>query len=156
MDDAKFMRIAIRMANHGIDKGQTPFGACIARGGRKVAAAHNTVWADLDITAHAEIVAIRKACRALRTIDLSGSIIYSTCEPCPMCYSACHWAGISSIVYGAEMQDARGHGFNELFIPNEVMNKLDNKEIEIRGGVLRGECVGLFRKWISRKDRRVY
>lgn len=156
MDDTKFMRMAIKKATVGIGRGQAPFGACIVLNGKKVAVAHNRVWADLDITAHAEMVAIRKACRALGTIDLTGSVIYSTCEPCPMCFSACHWAGISRIVYGAEIQDAKDFGFNELFIPSQVMSRFDRDDISIKGGMLREDCVDLFKTWSLRRDKRVY
>lgn len=124
--------------------------------GKAVCCQHNRVWMDMDITAHAEILAIRGACRRLGTIDLSGCTVYTTCEPCPMCFSACHWAGVSRVVYGAEIKDAEEHGFNELFIPSDVMNRYDDKMVEIKGGVMRDECIGLFRKWASRKGSRPY
>ncbi|MDD2703568.1 MAG: nucleoside deaminase, partial [Candidatus Omnitrophica bacterium] len=104
------MRLAINKAVQGIRKGQTPFGACIVKGNRVISLAHNSVWRDTDITAHAEINAVRKACKKLKTIDLSGCVIYSTCEPCPMCFAACHWAGISAIIFGARIADARRSG----------------------------------------------
>lgn len=84
----------------GVDKGQTPFGSCIVKEGEVVSCEHNRVWETTDITAHAEIVSIRATCNKLNTIDLSGCVIYSTTEPCPMCYSAIHWAKISKIIYG--------------------------------------------------------
>src|SRR5437588_11290140 len=100
MSHEHWMRLAIETARHGIEQGQTPFGACIVRGDDLIVASHNVVWQTTDITAHAEITALREACRALRTIDLSGCTIYSTCEPCPMCFSACHWARLDRTVYG--------------------------------------------------------
>lgn len=154
--DEDLMRRAIAKASSGIEKGQAPFGACVALNGKAVSCEHNRVWIDMDITAHAEILAIRKACTKLKTIDLSSCTIYSTCEPCPMCFSACHWAGIPRIVYGAEINDAKGYGFNELFIPSSVMNKYDEKTAEIKGGVLRDECIGLFRNWALRKGSQPY
>ena len=141
----KFMRAAIGKAKAGIARGQTPFGACIAKGGALVAAAHNSVWASTDITAHAEITAIRAACRKLRTVDLSGCEIYSTCEPCPMCFSAIHWAKIHTIIYGASIADAKKCGFSELEIPNKVMKKLGRSSVGVRGGFMRSECAALFR-----------
>ena len=105
--DEKFMRLAINKAKQGIKQGQTPFGACISKDGEVISCVHNIVWESLDITAHAEISAIREACKKLNTVDLSGCVIYSTCEPCPMCFSACHWAKISKIVYGAQIEDAK-------------------------------------------------
>jgi len=79
--DEKFMRLAIARAREGVDKGQSPFGACIVKNGEVIACEHNLVLQSTDITAHAEIHAIRMACRKLNSIDLSGSMIYSTCEP---------------------------------------------------------------------------
>ena len=95
----KFMRLAIDKARRGIKNGQTPFGVCISKDAEVISCVHNIVWESMDITAHAEIHAIREACKKLNTVDLSGCVIYSTCEPCPICLSACHWANISTIVY---------------------------------------------------------
>jgi tRNA(Arg) A34 adenosine deaminase TadA len=156
VQDEDLMRRAISKACSGIRKGQTPFGACVVRNGKVVSCEHNRVWMNMDITAHAEILAIRKACRTLSTVDLSGCTVFSTCEPCPMCFSACHWAGISRIVYGAEIDDAKDHGFNELFIPSATMNRYDDKRVEIRGSVLRDECVDLFIKWAMRRGSQPY
>ena len=106
MCDEAWMRVAIRHAELGIAEGQTPFGACIVKPGRKISVAHNLVWQSCDPTAHAEICAIREASSALGTIDLTGCTIYSTCEPCPMCLAACHWARMTRLVYGASIADA--------------------------------------------------
>jgi tRNA(Arg) A34 adenosine deaminase TadA len=150
------MRLAIRTALKGITKGQTPFGACLVKDGRVVCLAHNGVWERTDITAHAEVLAIREACAKLKTVDLTGCAIYSTCEPCPMCFSACHWARIARIVYGAGIEDARRSGFNELAIASEQMRQLGASQIEIRGGLLREESLALFTAWAERADRRAY
>ncbi|NLC55996.1 MAG: nucleoside deaminase [Armatimonadetes bacterium] len=150
------MRLAIAQAREGIQRGQTPFGACIVRDGVVVAGAHNAVWAHTDITAHAEIEAIRAACRALGTVDLSGCTIYSTCEPCPMCFSACHWANLDRIVYGATIADAARAGFRELAIPNEQMKSYGQSTIQLTSGVLHAECAALFEEWGARPDRRSY
>lgn len=155
-NDAHWMRLAIETAMRGIEAGQTPFGACIVRDGRLIVAAHNTVWADTDITAHAEVVAIRRACATLKTVDLSGCVIYSTCEPCPMCFSACHWARISKIVYGATIGDARAAGFNELNIQAPEMKQLGGSTVEVVGGVLATEAAALFRRWLASGSRRAY
>ena len=154
--DEKFMALAIEKAGDGIEKGQTPFGACVVKDGQVVSCEHNIVWESNDITAHAEIVAIRKACEQLNTIDLSGCIIYSTCEPCPMCFSACHWANISVIVYGARIADAKEFGFDELSISNEKMKQLGNASIEIIPDFLREKNISLFKSWSMRKDSRPY
>ena len=156
MSGEKFMRLAIRKARQGAQTGQTPFGACIVKKGKPVSLAHNQVWRTGDVTAHAEIVAIRQACRKLKTIDLSGCVIYSTTEPCPMCFAACHWARISKIVYGAKIQDARRIGFNELAISNQTLKRLGKSRIKIAGGFLRQENLELFNYWSRQKRKRVY
>ena len=151
-----FMRLAIAEARAGIAAGQTPFGACVVRGGEVVVAAHNRVWADTDITAHAEVVALRAACRRLGGIDLTGCVIYSTTEPCPMCFSACHWARLDAIVYGADIADARAAGFNELAVSDADLKRLGGSRVEIVPGRLREECVELFREWQASPGRRAY
>ena len=152
----KYMKMAMAKAREGVEKGQTPFGACIVKGSKVLSCVHNTVWKTTDITAHAEVHAIRKACKAANTIDLSGSIIYSTCEPCPMCFSAIHWANISIIVYGAKIQDAKSAGFHELTISNRRMKTIGGSSVEIVQDFLRKENVELFNEWLSRADRQTY
>ena len=152
----QYMQLAINKAQQGITKGQTPFGACLVKGDTVIACAHNMVWKITDITAHAEIQVIRKACRKLKTIDLSGLILYSTCEPCPMCFSACHWARISKIIYGAGIKDAGKYGFNELRISNNRLKSMAKLRLEIIGGVMRKENLGLFEFWSRQKHVRVY
>lgn len=154
--DEKFMRLAINKAKQGIKQGQTPFGVCISKDGEVISCVHNIVWESLDITAHAEISAIREACKKLNTVDLSGCVIYSTCEPCPMCFSACHWAKISKIVYGAQIEDAKKLGFSELTISNKEMKELSDSPIEIVGNVLREENLELFKLWSEQENRRIY
>ena len=150
------MRLAIGKARAGIALGQTPFGACIERRGQVVSCEHNAVWQTIDITAHAEVRAIRQACRKLSTIDLSGCVIYSTCEPCPMCFSACHWARISKIVYGANIQDALRSGFHELEIPNARLKELSGSPVEIVSDFLRDEAVALFQVFDQQSNKRTY
>ena len=105
MADEKFMRLAIAKAREGIAKGQEPFGACVVRGREVISVAHNTAIEDVDVTAHAEMNAIREACRKLKTADLSGCEIYATFKPCPMCQAACERANISRIYYGVRPED---------------------------------------------------
>ncbi|MDD5111649.1 MAG: nucleoside deaminase [Candidatus Altiarchaeota archaeon] len=154
--DEYFLQRAIAKAREGIRKGQTPFGACIAKGDKIVCSAHNTVWKDVDSTAHAEVNAIRKACKKLKTIDLSGCVIYSTCEPCPMCFSAIHWAKIDKIVYGARIADARCAGFREMPLSNNTMKKLGKSGVKIAGGIMAKENKALFAQWSKSKGRRAY
>lgn len=156
MRDEQFMRKALEQAIAGAAEGQTPFGACIVKDGRIVACEHNAVWATTDATAHAEIRAIRAACRALGTIDLTGCTIYTTCEPCPMCFAACHWAHLDRIVYGAGIADAQAAGFRELTISAEEMKRLGGSPIALQGGVLREECARFMREWGARPEKRTY
>lgn len=152
----KFMRYALSLARAGVKKGQTPFGACIVKDNKVLSTAHNKVWAKTDITAHAEIMAIEKACRRLNSIDLSNCVIYTTCEPCPMCFSACHWARISSVVYGVSIKDAKRVGFNELIISCLEMKKMGRSKITLIGGMLRKENLKLMKQWAAKNRRLLY
>jgi len=154
--DTAWMRLAIAKAEEGVRYGQTPFGACIVRRGRVVAVSHNRVWKNTDITAHAEICAIRQACQKLKTIDLSGCTMYSTCEPCPMCFSACHWANISRIVYGARIADAKRFGFHELTVSSAAMKTMGGSRVRLRKDFLRQACLGLFSLWADRSGHKAY
>jgi len=156
MDEQQFMQLAIQKTKEGIAKGQTPFGATIVKDGKVVVVAHNTVWKTTDITAHGEVTAIRKACKKLKTIDLSGCVIYSTCEPCPMCFSAIHWSNISKIVYGASIADAHNVGFRELAISNKDMKTMGDSPIEIVSDFMREECIELFTIFQKRKGKKLY
>ncbi len=152
----KFMAMAIEKSREGVGRGQTPFGACIVKGGEAVSCAHNRVWETTDITAHAEVVAIREACAKLETVDLRGCTIYSSTEPCPMCFSAIHWAGIGEIVFGASIADAARFGFRELEISNDKMLELGGANVAVVGGVMATEAVEVFEDWSRRNDRRSY
>jgi tRNA(Arg) A34 adenosine deaminase TadA len=147
MTDEQFMLLAIEEARRGMADGQSPFGAVIVRDGRVVAAGHNNVNGDMDATAHGEITAIRAACRKLGTVDLSGCTIYSTTEPCPMCFAAIHWARIGRIVYGCTIPDALAAGFSELTISNETMANLGRAKVQITPNVLREQCLPMFQEY---------
>jgi guanine deaminase len=151
------MRMALEKAREGTILGNSPFGACIVdASGRVVACEHNRVWETTDVTAHAEVTTLREACRSIGGIDLSGHTIYSTTEPCPMCFSAIHWGRIARIVYGASIADAAAAEFNELPISNEQLKKLGGSRVEILGGVMREEAVKLFREWAADPAHRAY
>jgi guanine deaminase len=154
--DKKFMQMAIDKAIEGIDKGQSPFGACIVNGISVIACEHNNVWQSTDITAHAEVHSIRIACKVLNTIDLSGCVIYSTCEPCPMCFTAIHWARMDKIIFGAGIGDAKKFGFNELTVKNNELKKIGGGKVQIYGDFMNPECVKLFEYWKSKNDTRTY
>ena len=100
------MRLAIDKARAGVAAGQMPFGCAIARGDELLAAEHNTVAATVDCTAHAEVNALRAACRAAGSYSLPGAVVATTCEPCPMCTGALHWAGVEVVHFGASIDDA--------------------------------------------------
>jgi tRNA(Arg) A34 adenosine deaminase TadA len=157
MNHEHWMRLAIEKCRQGIAAGQSPFGAVIVHGADElVVAVHNVVWATTDITAHAEVNALREACRKLRTIDLSGCRIYSTTEPCPMCFAACHWARLDEIFFGATIPDANASGFSELSISNEQMKRLGGSKIGVTGGLLAEEARGLFAEWKAKTGGRGY
>jgi guanine deaminase len=147
MDDAAFMWRAIEKAREGIAAGQSPFGAAVVQAGRVIVAAHNTVWRDTDPTAHAEIQAIRQAAAALATINLSGCVMYTTCEPCPMCLSAIHWAKFDRCVFGATIADAENAGFSELTLPAKELARQGGSPLIVEDGLLRAECAELFERF---------
>lgn len=147
MSDEDYMRLAVRAAERGIAAGQTPFGAVVVRGETVIAEGHNCVWQTCDPTAHAEIVAIRKAAGALQTIDLSGTRMYTTCEPCPMCLSAIHWARIDAVYYGAAIADAQAAGFGELAFPAKDLARMGGSSLQVEVGPIERECVELFAQW---------
>jgi guanine deaminase len=147
LTELDFMKLAIDRTREGIKAGQSPFGSVIVLDGRVIAATHNTVWLDTDPTAHAEINALRLASRTLKSIDLKGSTLFSTCEPCPMCLAAIHWAKVDRVVFGASIADAASSGFNELPVSASELARLGRSPLIVEGGLLSEECAGLFREW---------
>lgn len=147
MEHERWMRLAIERARAGIAAGQSPFGAVVVREGELVGGGHNEVWKKTDPTAHAEVVAIGRAAGTLKTIDLSGCVLYTTCEPCPMCASAIHWARLDEVVWGATIADAAGAGFNELRLPAREVYARGGSGVRVVEGVLRGACAALFGEW---------
>jgi guanine deaminase len=157
MPEEKFMSGAIKEAYQGIKSGDGgPFGVVIVKGAELIAEAHNTVIRDNDPTHHAEINAISAASKVLGTYDLSGCTLYSTTEPCPMCFSAIHWARIDKVVYGTKIEDVKELGFNELSIPALKMKAEGASEVEIEEGVMLAECVELLRFWEALPDKLTY
>jgi guanine deaminase len=150
------MRRAISVCRDGIAAGQSPFGAVVALEGRLIAATHNTVWLDTDPTAHAEVNCLRAAARSLSTIDLSGATLYSTCEPCPMCLAATHWAKVTRLVFGASIADAADAGFNELIVSARDVAQMGRSRLIVESGLLVEECAALFREWKAAGRGRSY
>ena len=153
--DREFMREAIRLANESVERGGGPFGAVIVKNGEIVAGSSNSVTLDNDPTAHAEVNTIRQACRKLGTFDLSGCVIYTSCEPCPMCIGAIYWARISRIYYGNTRKDAADIDFADDFIYEELARPLDERRLPIRP-LLRDEAQESFRRWTAKSDRVEY
>jgi tRNA(Arg) A34 adenosine deaminase TadA len=156
MNHEDWMRHAIEVAREGIDAGQAPFGTVIVREGVLLSRTHNTVWRDLDSTAHAEINAIRQADQAVQSVDLSGAILYSTCEPCPMCLAAIHWSRIAACYFGARIADAASAEFSEMPISAETMVTLGESRLVIHSDLLREECARLFSEWMATGQNRSY
>lgn len=152
----KYMRLALKEARKNLlDPQGGPFGACIIKGGRVLAKARNTVLKN-DATAHAEINAIRKACLLLKTHNLAGCRIYSTTEPCPMCFSALHWAKIDAVVYGTTIVDVHKLGFNELVVSSATLKHLGKSKVKILPGFLKNECKDLLKEWGLGERKAVY
>jgi tRNA(Arg) A34 adenosine deaminase TadA len=147
------MRIAIREAMKSVSKGNNPFGAIITKNNKIIARGHSRVKRTYKISEHAEINAIQKACKKMKTLDLCGCTIYSTSEPCLMCFAAILWTKISRLVYGTYVEDTRKLGFTEPAEKNLTKHK---DRLEAKGGVLRSECLKVFYKWLQMEDRFVY
>jgi tRNA(Arg) A34 adenosine deaminase TadA len=150
------MHMAIDACRRGLAKGQSPFGCAIALGDRVVSDEHNTVVLTTDITAHAEVNAIRVANKNVGDIFLSGAMVATTCEPCPMCMSALHWARVGTVYYGATIADAESAGFNELAVPGQELLRMGGSEVKLVGGTMAEECKKLFQEWLADPARKVY
>lgn len=156
MKTNEIMKIAIEEAKIAIkNKEGGPFGAVIVRNGEIIAKAHNEVVKTNDPTAHAEILAIRKASAKLKTFNLEDCELYSTCEPCPMCFAAIHWARIKKLYFGCNRDDAGRIGFDDDFIYNILAGKEHRRWFESKN-ILREECLKLFKEWHDKDDKVVY
>jgi tRNA(Arg) A34 adenosine deaminase TadA len=145
--EERHMRRALEAARRAALAGEPPIGACLVRDGEVVAAAGNGVVAELDVTAHAEMVVIRAACRASRTLDLTGCELYSTVEPCAMCRAASAYAGIARIVFGASLADLHAMTGTELTGVEFAHGPA------LEGGCLREESLALLAGWARRPAR---
>lgn len=155
MFEKRFMDDAIRLSVENIRRGGGPFAAVVVKNGMIVSAEGNSVTIDNDPTAHAEVNAIRSACRNLNTFDLSGCEIYASCEPCPMCLSAIYWAHIDRIYYAATREDAASIGFDDQMIYDEI--PLRQSERMIPGiQYCRDEALEAFREWGKSTDKTEY
>lgn len=150
------MRRAIALSISMMRSGKGgPFGAVIASGGRFIAEGFNQVTSSNDPTAHAEVVAIREACRTLGTFDLTGCEIYTSCEPCPMCLGAIYWARLDRIYFANDRADAAAIGFRDDFLYHEIPLPLDQRAIPILP-LLRAEGWAAFAEWDRKPDKVLY
>lgn len=127
--EKKFLLEAAETAKKGILKGGGPFGALVTKNDKVVASAFNKVVLNNDPTAHAEVLAIREAASVLGTYDLKECVLYTTCEPCPMCLGAIYWSGIRKVVYSCDRTDAENAGFNDRFIYDELSLEPGKREV---------------------------
>ena len=154
--DIKFMKEAIRLAREGMSNNEGgPFGAIVVRDGEIIGRGNNQVTSSNDPTAHAEVVAIRRACEKLQTFQLEDCTIYTSCEPCPMCLGAIYWARPRRLVFAASRQDAADVEFDDEFIYKEIPMAVDQRSI-LTEQVLRDEAVRVFKEWEAKEDKIEY
>ncbi len=146
-DAIKFMKKAIRISVANVKK-QTggPFGAVVVKDGKIIARGSNKVTASNDPTAHAEVVAIRKACKVLKTFQLTGCEIYTSCEPCPMCLGAIYWARPDKLYYANSKEDAAAINFDDQFIYEEIAKPVAERKLFTKQ-ILREKAQEAFEKW---------
>jgi tRNA(Arg) A34 adenosine deaminase TadA len=153
MTSESFMREALREAQAGMRAGRGgPFGCVIVRRGEIIARGHNRVTSTNDPTAHAEINAIREACRSLHRFSLEDCELYTSCEPCPMCLAAIYWARIPRLFYGNTRADAAAIGFDDEFLYREVALPPELRKIEMKS-LLRDDALQAFREWAEKPDK---
>ncbi|WP_319481734.1 nucleoside deaminase [uncultured Draconibacterium sp.] len=152
----KFMRAAIELAKQGMDGNHGgPFGAVVVKDNKIIAKGYNQVTSSNDPTAHAEVVAIREACKVLNTFQLEGCTIYTSCEPCPMCLGAIYWARPDKVVFGATKQDAASAQFDDQFIYDELEKELEKRQIQFEN-LMREEAREVFDTWNQKEDKKKY
>lgn len=152
----KFMRIAIELSEKNVlDSIGGPFGAVVVKDGQVIAQSGNRVTSTNDPTAHAEVSAIRLACTALNTFDLKGCVIYTSCEPCPMCLSAIYWSRIDKVYYANTKVDAGNIGFDDKFIYDELEKPMEQRSLRIEQ-LMRNEAQQAFQLWEQSPMRVTY
>jgi tRNA(Arg) A34 adenosine deaminase TadA len=152
----EFMREAIRLSRLKMQAGQGgPFGAVVVRRGQIIARGWNRVTSANDPTAHAEVMAIRAACRKLKTFQLADCELYTSCEPCPMCLAAIYWARLKKVYYGNSRHDAAKIHFDDKLIYREVARPVSRRLIAMKQ-LLRGEAGKVFSEWKDKPDKVAY
>ena len=151
----EFMKRAIELSIESVNMGGGPFGCVIVKGEKIVSEGSNKVTSTNDPTAHGEIVAIRDACKKLNNFSLSGSELYSTCEPCPMCLSAIYWARVDKIYYANTREDARKIDFDDSLIYSELQKNIEKRKIPMIQ-MMRSEALKAFELWHKKTDKVKY
>lgn len=155
MEDIQFLKMAAKLSEENVKNGGGPFGAVIVKDGEVVATGVNRVTANNDPTAHAEVSAIREACKKLGSFKLDGCTIYSSCEPCPMCLSALYWAGVKAIIYGNTKEDADAIGFGDKFIYEEIDRQPSQRSIPCYH-IANPYTPTAFKMWTEKTDKVEY
>ncbi len=151
----QFMRRAIELSMESVKTGGGPFGAVIVKNEIIIAQGWNHVTQWNDPTAHAEVTAIREACKTLNTFDLSECEIYTSCEPCPMCFGAIYWARISKMYFANTRYDAANINFDDSFIYDEIILPFEKRKIPTFQ-ILRNEAIETFKLWSKKDDKIPY
>ncbi|HRK07923.1 MAG TPA: nucleoside deaminase [Pseudobdellovibrionaceae bacterium] len=152
----QFMRRAIELSRQHMQAGHGgPFGAVVVRDGKIIGEGWNCVTSSHDPTAHAEVMAIRRACENVKDFDLSDCEIYTSCEPCPMCLAAIYWARIGAIYQANTRDDAAAIDFDDAYLYRELLKPLDQRDVPVRQ-MLRDEAQVVFREWTQKADRIEY
>ena len=151
----KFMKRAIELSIKSVNSGTGPFGALIVKDNKVISEGFNTVTLAKDPTSHAEIVAIRKACKVLNNFSLEGYDLYTTCEPCPMCLSAIYWSHVDNIYYGNTRMDAKNIDFDDSLIYSEIKKEINDRKIKMRQ-MNRDEALEAFKIWQNKEDKIKY
>jgi len=154
-NDIKFMSIAIGLSLNSVKNNGGPFGAVIVKDEKVIAQASNSVTLDNDPTAHAEVNAIRRACAVLKTFNLYGCTIYTSCEPCPMCLGAIYWARIDKIFYANTRIDAKNIGFDDSFIYDELEKPISERSVPMVR-ILSDKALQVFDSWKKLSDKIEY
>lgn len=151
-----FIKRAIELSEKGMDsQAGGPFGAVIVKDGKIIAEGFNRVTSTNDPTAHAEVVAIREACKNLDSFQLDDCILYTSCEPCPMCLGAIYWARPKAVYYACNREDAADIGFDDQFIYDEIDEKMEQRKIEFIN-LSREEGLKVFNKWDRKENKTKY
>jgi tRNA(Arg) A34 adenosine deaminase TadA len=152
----EFMRAAIEEGSKGMNANEGgPFGAVIVKDGHIIGRGHNQVLLLNDPTAHAEVMAIRDACKKLKDFQLADCELYTSCEPCPMCLGAIYWARPSAVYYACNRVDAAAIEFDDNFIYDQVSTEIERRSIPFHE-ILRAEALELFRQWADKIDKTHY